>query len=80
MSVGSIRLAEVAARTDVVLVSCRICHRNTRLMVTDLLDLYGSDMPVIKMLRLLAFDCPRLTEMQVAAPCDAHFPDLRRLF
>jgi hypothetical protein len=57
---GIITLGEVAGRTVVLTLACRVCHRHGRLRTDRLLREHGPATPMPDLLRVLAGDCPRL--------------------
>jgi hypothetical protein len=56
---GSFTLAEVAARTDVLTVSCSRCGRVDRYTLATLIERYGRSLPIPMLLHELSKDCPR---------------------
>jgi hypothetical protein len=56
---GSLTLADVAARTDVLAVACSRCDRAGRYPVAKLIDQRGRDFSIPELLRALSQDCPK---------------------
>jgi hypothetical protein len=79
-SSGVILLAEVAARTTHIVITCRACGRSGRLRTDQLLREHGPNMPMPTLLRILAGACPRLDSPTITDRCDAHCPTLAQLF
>jgi hypothetical protein len=78
---GAILLGDVGRRTEWLIVACKRCPRRGRVKVSTLIQKYSgaAEMPAI--LRELASDCPNLDEAtDHYNRCQAHFPDLPRLF
>ena len=77
---GSITLAQVAQRAQVLAVACSRCERAGRYPLATLIQKYGAACPIPALLRELSKDCPkRLSESQYDT-CGINCPDLPALF
>lgn len=77
---GSITLADVAARTDGLVVACTRCERAGRYSLDTLIRRHGPAFGVPALLRHLSADCPKRQSISVYDLCDAHAPELSTLF
>jgi hypothetical protein len=80
MPAGVILLGEVAARAATIEIVCRKCDRYGRLRTDRLLAEHGPAMGMPALLRFMAGNCARLDNASITDRCDAHCPDLTRLF
>jgi hypothetical protein len=60
-------------------VACSRCDRQGRLNAARLVAEHGADMPIPKLLRILAADCPRMQAADYHNFCGIHMPQLSKL-
>jgi hypothetical protein len=77
---GAITLADVAVRTDELVVACTRCERAGQYSVKALVRHYGRRRGVPDLLRLLSADCPRALSVSGCDMCGLHCPGLAELF
>jgi hypothetical protein len=77
-SAGVVTLGQVAGRLPVLEVSCNRCDRRDRLRTDRPIAEHGQDMPIPKLRRLIAADCPRMTAGRMHDVCGVRFPGLSR--
>jgi hypothetical protein len=77
---GSITLADVSARTEVLVVACGRCDRAGRYPLAKLIERHGGGSGVAALLRWLSADCPKRTSISAYDLCGVHCPELSRLF
>jgi hypothetical protein len=77
---GSITLADVAARTDVLVVACTQCDRAGRYSLHTLIKRYSRRYSVPALLGKLSADCPKRKSMSAYNLCGLHCPELSALF
>ncbi len=80
MPTGAITLANVAARTDTLVVACRRCDRSGGYPMATLIQRHGRWFPVPGLLHLLSADCPQWQTARMHEPCVIHCPGLPALF
>jgi hypothetical protein len=73
---GIVFLGRVAARLQILEVSCNRCDRRGQLRTDRLLAVHGSNLPVPELRRIIAANCPRMIAGQMHDVCGAHFPGL----
>jgi hypothetical protein len=73
-------LADIAARTDRLVVACSRCDRRGRYSLTELIAKYGRDKSGIELLREFSADCPHRESTSWQERCDPHCPELAELF
>lgn len=76
---GVILLGQVAARLPALEGACNRCDRRGRLNTARLVAEHGADMPVPRLLRIVASDCPRMKAAQVHDVFGVHLPELSGL-
>lgn len=77
---GAITLAQVAAKTGMLEMSCDKCGRYGRQSVQNLIAEYGAGMGLPELKDKIAKGCPRLEKSRYDDRCGAHFPQLPSLF
>lgn len=77
---GPITLAHVAAKIQMLEISCDKCGRYGRLGVQNLIAAHGADMGLPELKDKLARGCPRLENPRYDDMCHAHFPQLSKIF
>lgn len=77
---GSISLADVAARTDTLVVACTRCDRAGRYSVHTLIERYNRRLGVPRLLDMLSADCPKRKSLSAYDLCGIHCPELSTLF
>ena len=77
---GSLTLADVAARSDVLVVSCSRCERAGRYPLTRLIERLGMHFTVPDLLRELSPDCPKRGSVSQYDQCGIYCPELAALF
>ena|SRR5690349_14949321 len=80
MTKGALMLGEVAERTPTLELTCGMCDRRGRFVMTRLLRDYGLAIPIPELLALLTADCPRRADASLPGTCEAKFPQLPGLF
>jgi hypothetical protein len=75
---GVVFLGQVAARLQMLDVACTRCERRGRLNTARLVAEHGADMPVPKLLRILAADCPKMQAAEFHDVCGIHLPQLSK--
>jgi hypothetical protein len=80
MTAGAITLADVAARTDVLVVACTRCKRAGQYSLDTLIRRHGPLFGVPALLRHLSADCPRRQSVSAYDLCGIHCPELPALF
>jgi hypothetical protein len=76
---GAITLADVAAKTDTLVVACRRCDKSERYPMATLLRRHGRWFSVPGLLRLLSADCPQRQTARRHELCGLHCPGLAAL-
>jgi hypothetical protein len=77
---GSITLADVAAKADVLDVACSQCERTGRYEVATLIERHGWLFTVPELLREVSIDCVRRASVSQHDLCGVHCPELAALF
>jgi hypothetical protein len=77
---GSITLADVAARTDTLVVACTQCDRAGRYSLHTLIKRYNRRLGVPELLAKLSADCPKRQSVSAYDLCGIHCPGLSTLF
>lgn len=77
---GSITLAELVSKLDMLEVACHRCDRRGRLGVERLIAEHGADMGLPELRTLRAADCPRARAVTINDRCGVHFPQPPALF
>ena len=77
---GSITLADVAARTDVLVVACTRCERAGKYRLDTLIINHGRRFGIPALLRTLSADCPKRLSVSAYDLCGVHCPELSALF
>jgi hypothetical protein len=72
-------LADIAAKTDGLVVACSRCDRRGRCSLAKLIAQHGPDKPGPELLRELSPDCPRRGSTSWYERCDPHCPELAAL-
>jgi hypothetical protein len=80
MADGSISLAEVAAHTGALAVTCSRCARAGRYRLDTLVARHGPDFSIPELLRLLSDDCPKRKSISAYDLCGIHCPELPAFF
>jgi hypothetical protein len=80
MSSGSLTLADVANRTQVLVVACTCCDRAGRYPITTLIDRHGGQCTIPNLLRVLSQGCPMWESASDHDMCGIHCRDLLDLF
>jgi hypothetical protein len=80
MKDGSITLADVADRTEVLIVACSRCERAGRYRLDTLIARHGSDFGIPTLLAQLSEDCPKRQETTSYNRCGVQCPELAELF
>lgn len=75
---GVVLLNQVATRPTVIDVACNRCDRCGRLHSARLMLKHRCDMPVPRLLRIIATYCPRMQASRVHTVCGIHLPQLSR--
>jgi hypothetical protein len=75
-----ITLAQVADRTDVLVVSCSRCERAGRYPVGYLIARHGHYCDLPEVLRWLSADCHKRASITACDLCGIHCPELADLF
>jgi hypothetical protein len=75
-----ILLGQVASRTEFLVIACRACPWRGRLRTARLVREHGPEAPMPAVMRSIIGDCPRLHATDIYGRCDAHCPELPRLF
>jgi hypothetical protein len=77
---GSITLADVAERTDVLAVACTRCERADRYRLDALIKRHGRLCGIPTLLMKLSADCPKRESVPSYDLCGIYCPDLSELF
>lgn len=77
---GTRTLGEIAARIEMLTVSCNRCDRRGQLRVDRLLAEHGAALPGPRLRRIVAADCPRMIAGEIHDMCGVHFPDMSKVF
>lgn len=77
---GSIALADLAERTDTLIVACSRCERTGRYPVAKLILRYGHAFGVPHLLRELSADSTKRASISAYDFCGIHAPELSALF
>ncbi len=77
---GSITLADVAARTDTLVMTCTRCNRAGRYSLHALIKRYNRRLGVPTLLDKLSADCPKRKSLSDHDLCGIHCPELSTLF
>ena len=77
---GSITLADVAARTDALVVACTRCDRAGRYSVGTLIRRHGRRFGIPSVLTKLSADCAKRESLSAYDLCGIHAPELSELF
>lgn len=80
MPVGSLTLAAVAERTNVLAVACTRCDRAGRYRLAGLIERHGPGFAIPALLRALSADCPRRRSVSPYDLCGIHCPGLAAPF
>jgi hypothetical protein len=77
---GAIILADVSARTDVLVVARTRCERAGRYRLDTLIARHGPACGIPALLRQLSGDCPKCLLVSAYDLCGIHCPELSTLF
>jgi len=80
MPSGSITLADVAERTEVLAVMCSRCDRAGRYRLDALIEWHGPACGIPALLRMLSADCSKRESVSTYDLCGIHCPGLPALF
>jgi len=80
MPTGSLTLATVAARTEVLTVACNRCDRPGRYRLAALIERHGPEFGIPELLRTLSMGCPKRQSVSAYDLCGIHCPGLAALF
>lgn len=69
-------LADVADRTDVLVLACRTCDLARRHSVEELVRRYGQGITMRDLLRVLSAGCPMRELVSASAVCGVYVPDM----
>ncbi len=76
---GSLSLADVSKRFQMLEVQCGHCTRRGRLRIDKLIDEYGREMSLPDLRSILAADCEHMTTARRKDQCQVFYPQLREL-
>jgi hypothetical protein len=77
---GAITLADVAARTDALVVACTRCDRAGRYSLDTLIINHGRRFGIPALLVKLSANCPKRLSVSGYDMCGIHAPELPALF
>jgi hypothetical protein len=80
MAAGSLTLADVAAKTDTLVVRCTKCDRAGRYPLAILIRRLGPEFPIPQLLQGLSADCAKSEATNAYDLCGVYCPDLPVLF
>jgi hypothetical protein len=77
---GSITMAELVGKLEMLEVACHRCDRRGRLSLERLIAEHGVGMGLPELRSILAADCPRAGSVTINDRCGIHYPQLPELF
>jgi hypothetical protein len=80
MPSGTISLADVAAKTETLAVTCSRCERAGRYPIRTLIARHGPDFGIPALLSRLSADCPKRASVSAYDVCGVRCPELPAFF
>lgn len=77
---GSITLAELQGKIDLLEIKCHRCERHGRVSLSRLIEEYGADRGLPDLWEALAGDCEHARSSSVQNRCAIYYPQLPGLF
>ena len=77
---GSITLAELVGKLDLLEIKCHRCERHGRVSLARLIEEHGADTGLPDLWVPLAGDCPKAQSTAMHDRCAIHYPQLLALF
>ena len=77
---GSITLADLQGKLDLLKIKCHRCDRRGRLSLERLIDEHGAGIGLPDLWETLAGDCPHARSTAVHNRCAIYYPQLPALF
>jgi hypothetical protein len=77
---GSLTLAELVGKLDLLEIRCHRCERHGRVSLARLIEEHGADMGLPDMWEALAVDCEHARSTALHNRCAIYYPQLPGLF